>query len=180
MNSISGFISSAINKQFSTIVRKVFNDESIKVNFNAQLYNGSYLLENSNTSAFNIDRTNLNLSLAKSVFNERLTFTFGSAVDFGFTAAQAKATNTNLQFLPDIAAEWKLRPDGKLLLTFFYRDTYNYQSTSGKQNRSGASISFRRDFERFNDLFRSDRKKKKAVTPPPAEPKVSPPTTGTN
>lgn len=159
-SSISGYISSALNKQFSNIVKKIFNDESIKVNFNAQLYNGAYLLENSNVSNFNIDRTNLNFSLAKSVFNERLTFTFGSALDFGLTAAQARATN-NLQFLPDITAELKLRPDGRLLLTFFYRDSYNYQSASGKQNRSGAGISYRKDFEKFSDLWRSDRKKKK-------------------
>ncbi len=177
-NSISGVISSALNKQFSNIVRKLFNDESIKVNFNAQLYNGSYLLDNNNnTNSFNIDRTNLNLSLAKSLFNERLTFTFGSAVDFGLTAAQARVTN-NLQFLPDITAEWKLRPDGKLLLSFFYRDTYNYQSVSGKQNRSGVSISARRDFERFSDLWKGDKKKKKITPPPPAETKVT--TTGTN
>ena len=36
-----------------------------------------------------------------------------------------------------------------LLLTFFYRDSYNYQSATGKQNRSGVGISYRRDFERF-------------------------------
>lgn len=160
-SSISGYISSALSKQFSNIIRKIFNDESIKVNFNAQLYNGSnFLANNTGNSAFVLDRTNVNFSLAKSVFNERLTFTFGSALDFGLTAAQARAANS-LQFLPDITAELKLRPDGKLLLTFFYRDSYNYQSATGKQNRSGAGISYRRDFESFGDLWRSDRKKKK-------------------
>lgn len=161
-NSISGYVSSALNRQFSNIVKKIFNDESIKVNFNAQLYNGSNLLSNSTTSGLGVDRTNVNFSLAKSVFNERLTFTFGSALDFGLTAAQARATSS-FQFLPDIAAELKLRPDGRLLLTFFYRDSYNFQSASGKQNRSGAGISYRRDFDKFGDLFRSDRKKKKAA-----------------
>lgn len=161
-SSISGFISNQLNKEFSKIVRKLFNDESIKVNFNAQLYNGAYLLNSgaSTTSSFNIDRTSLNVSLAKSMFKERLTFTFGSAFDFGLTAQQARATNS-MQFLPDITAAWKLRQDGKLLLTFFYRDSYNYQSATGKQNRSGVGISYRRDFERFSDLFRNANKKKK-------------------
>ena len=180
-SSISGYISSALNKQFSNIVKKLFNDESIKVNFNAQLYNGSYLLSNVSSNNFNIDRTNLNFSLAKSVFNERLTFTFGSAFDFGLTSAQARATN-NLQFLPDIAAEIKLRPDGKLLLTFFYRDSYNYQSASGKQNRSGAGISYRKDFEYIGDLFKSAKKKKKlkALPPDSTENKIIPSTTLNN
>ncbi|WP_430897990.1 MULTISPECIES: translocation/assembly module TamB domain-containing protein [unclassified Paraflavitalea] len=164
--SISSFISAALNKQFSSIVQKVFNDPSIKVNFNAQVYNGAYLLNN-NAGGFNLDRTNLNLSLAKSLFNERLTFTFGSALDFGITATQARSTT--MQFLPDIAAEWKLRPDGKLLLTFFYRDSYNYQSANGKQNRSGAGISYRKDFEQFSDLWKGEKKKKKKSSPPANE-----------
>jgi hypothetical protein len=170
-SSISGFISNQLSKQFSTLFRKVFNDESIKVNFNAQLYSGRYLLNNTPTNNFSIDRTSLNFSLAKSMFEERLTFTFGSAFDFGLTSQQARATQ-NLQFLPDITAAWKLRQDGKLLLTFFYRDSYNFQSASGKQNRSGAGISFRRDFEHFQELWRNDRKKKKArpEIPQPKEP----------
>lgn len=160
-SSISGYLSGALSKQFSTIFRKIFNDESIKVNFNAQLYNGSNLLDIPSNNAFAINRTNLSLSLDKNFFNERLTFTFGSSVDFGLTSEQVRATR-NLQFLPDITAEWKIRPDGKLVLTFFYRDTFTNLSTAGtKQNRSGASISYRRDFEHFGDLWRNDKKKKK-------------------
>lgn len=160
VNSISGVLSSALSKQFSSIFQKIFNDKSIKVNFNAQLYNGSNLIDNVNRGALNIDRTNLNFNIGKSFLNERLTFTFGSAVDFGLSPQQVQATK-NLQFLPDISADWKIRQDGKLVLTFFYRDSYNYLSGTGaRQNRSGASISYRRDFDRLSDLWRTDRKKK--------------------
>lgn len=160
VNSISGVLSNALSRQFSTIFQKIFNDKSIKVNFNAQLYNGSYLVDNVSKSALNFDRTNVNFNIGKSFLNERLTFTFGSAVDFGLSAQQVQATK-NLQFLPDISADWKIRQDGKLVLTFFYRDSYTYITGAGaRQNRSGASISYRRDFERLSDLWRTDRKKK--------------------
>ena len=160
VNSISGILSSALSKQFSTIFQKIFNDKSIKVNFNAQLYNGSNLIDNVNRGGLNIDRTNLNFNIGKSFLNERLTFTFGSALDFGLSQQQVQATK-NLQFLPDITADWKIRQDGKLVLTFFYRDSYNYLTGTGaRQNRSGASISYRRDFDRLSDLWRTDRKKK--------------------
>ncbi|OQP65079.1 translocation/assembly module TamB domain-containing protein [Niastella populi] len=160
VNSISGVLSGALSKQFSSIFQKIFNDKSIKVNFNAQLYNGSNLIDNIDRSRLNIDRTNLNLNIGKSFLNERLTFTFGSAVDFGLSSQQVQATK-NLQFLPDISADWKIRQDGKLVLTFFYRDSYNYLSGTGaRQNRSGASISYRRDFEKISDLWRVDKKKK--------------------
>ncbi|WP_205510768.1 translocation/assembly module TamB domain-containing protein [Longitalea arenae] len=178
VNSISGVLSGALSKQFSSIFQKLFNDKSIKVNFNAQLYNGSNLVDNIDRSKLNIDRTNLNFNIGKSFLNERLTFTFGSAVDFGLSPQQVQATK-NLQFLPDISADWKIRQDGKLVLTFFYRDSYNYLAGTGaRQNRSGASISYRRDFERLSDLWRADRKKK--LKPPVVNNDTSRNETGSN
>ncbi len=159
VGSISGVLSNTLSRQFSSVFQKIFNDKSIRVNFNAQLYNGSNLINTFNRNAFSIDRTNLNLSIGKSLFNERLTFTFGSAVDFGLTSEQINATR-NLPFLPDINAEWKVTPDGKVVLTFFYRDSYNYLARAGiRQNRSGASISYRREFEKLGDLLENKKKK---------------------
>lgn len=161
VNSISGVLSNTLSRQVSGLFQKLFNDKSIKVNFNASLYSGSNLIDNlGNSGGLNIDRTNLNFNVGKSFLNERLTFTFGSAVDFGLSPQQVQATK-NLQFLPDISADLKLRQDGKVVLSFFYRDSYNYLSGTGaRQNRSGAGISYRRDFERISDLWRVDKKKK--------------------
>jgi hypothetical protein len=168
VGSISGVLSNTLSRQFSNVFQKVFNDKSLKVNFNAQLYSGTNFLNSLNTTsnAFNIDRTNLNLSVGKSLFNERLTFTLGSAVDFGLNTTQVRAAN-NLPFLPDVTAEWKITPDGKLALTFFYRDSYNFlpsassNQINAKQNRTGASISYRRDFENLSELMDNKKKKKK-------------------
>jgi hypothetical protein len=155
VNSISGFISNQISKQLS----RAFEKTGVKVNFNAELYSGSnFLTDNANN--LSLDRTKLDLSFAKSLLNERLTFTFGSALDFGLNTQQVQAART--QFLPDLSAEWKITPDGKLLLTFFYRDSWDYIINS-RQNRSGVSISHRREFDRLSDIFR--RKKKKAPVP---------------
>lgn len=166
VGTISGVLSNTLSRQFSSVFQRIFNDKSIRVNFNAQLYNGSNILNGANRGVFSIDRTNLNLSVGKSLFNERLTFTFGSAVDFGLSSAQVSQTR-NVQFLPDITAEWKITPDGKLALTFFYRDNYSYLTSTGpgRQNRSGASISYRREFDEAGELW-GDRKrgeKKKAA-----------------
>ena len=160
VSTISGVLSNTLSNQFSSAFQKLFNDKSLQVNFNAQLYNGSNVLDNINRNGLNIDRTNLNFSLGYSLLDERLSFTFGSALDFGLTTQQVQATR-NLQFLPDITAEWKIRPDGKLLLSFFYRDSYNYLSGVGaRQNRSGAAISYRREFDRVSELWKGDKKKK--------------------
>lgn len=170
VGSISGVLSNMLNKQFSSIFQKIFNDKSIRVNFNAQFYSGSNAFNDFNRTTFIPDRTNLNLSIGKSLFNERLTFTFGSAADFGITSTQSTTTR-NLPFLPDITAEWKITPDGKLALTFFYRDTYNYTRLGARENRSGASISYRREFDHTGELWKKKKQNNNSKPPAPVSAK---------
>ena len=178
VNSISGAVSNAFTKQVYSLLQKVFNDKSLRVNFNTNFYNGStFLTENYDQSRQNLDRTNLNFSIVKSVMNEKLTFTVGSALDIGMTAAQAQASS--FQFLPNIAADYKITADGRVALTFFYRDSYSYLSGGNHtQNSSGTSISYRRDFDRIDELFKKKKKKKKETAPSPVPP-VNPDTTHT-
>jgi TamB, inner membrane protein subunit of TAM complex len=158
VSSISSYISSALSSSFSNYFQRVFKDKSIRVNFNTAFYNGTALETNEQTSTSTYDRTNLNLSVIKSYFNERLTFTVGSALDFGLTTQQA--TYAAVQFLPTVMAEWKLTENGRVVLTFFYRDSYNYLSLGNHtMNSSGTSISYRRDFDRINELFKKKKKK---------------------
>lgn len=167
VNSISGFISNQLSQQFSNIFQKVFNSKNLKVNFNTNVYNGSNLItENIDQSKVLYDRTSLNLSIAQSFLNERLTFTFGSALDFGLTAQQAQASS--FEFLPDITMEYKITQDGRIAVSVFYRDSYNYLSVANRtQNSSGTSISYRRNFDKIDELFRKKKKEKpKPVIPP--------------
>ncbi|HEY4154805.1 MAG TPA: translocation/assembly module TamB domain-containing protein, partial [Puia sp.] len=152
--SISGFISNALSSQFSNIFQRVFRDKSIRVNFNTSFYNGTALQESVDRT---YDRTNMNLSVIKSFLNERLTFTVGSALDFGLTAQQAQYAA--VQFLPNVTAEWKITENGHVVLTFFYRDSYNYLSVGNHTaNSSGTSISYRRDFDRLDEFFKKKKK----------------------
>jgi TamB, inner membrane protein subunit of TAM complex len=167
VSSISSYISGALSTQFSNYFQRVFKDKSIRVNFNTALYNGSSLEANNPAGAPNYqssttdyDRTNLNLSVIKSFMNERLTFTVGSALDFGINAQQAALAA--VQFLPNFTAEWKLTDNGRVVLTFFYRDSYNYLSVGNHPiNSSGTSISYRREFDSLDELL---KKKKKPET----------------
>ncbi len=83
----------------------------------------------------------------------------GGALDFGLTTQQNQPAG--LPFLPDVTAEWRLTPDGKFRLTFFYRENYSYLglgSGTGKQNRSGSSISFRKEFDRIGEMFKKKKR----------------------
>lgn len=171
VNSISGAISNGFSKLVSQRLQTIFKDKSLRVNFATNFYNGNYLIyENPDISALNYNRTNLNVSIAKNFANEKLTLTVGSALDFGMTTQQAAASS--FQFLPDINAEYKITADGRVALTFFYRDSYNYLSTGNHtQNSSGTSISYRREFDRIDELWKK-KKKKPAPVPAPPDPTV--------
>ena len=163
VSSISGFLSNVLSNEFSKLLQNVFNDKSLKFNMNASLYSGTNITGQNNSSIMLPDRTNINLSVAKSYLNERLTFVVGSAIDFGIGSQQA----ATFQFLPDVQAEYKLTPDGKFRITFFYRNNWSYIAQNALQ-RSGVSLSFRKEFDRIRELF--SRKPKRTIediqTPP--------------
>ncbi|WP_431215221.1 translocation/assembly module TamB domain-containing protein [Puia sp. P3] len=169
VNSISGAVSTGVSRLLQSRLRRAFKDNSIQVNFNTNLYSGvADATGVADQSRLAYDRTNFNFSIAKSFMNEKLTLVVGSALDFGMTAQQAAASS--FQFLPDVAAEYKITPDGRVALTFFYRDSYNYISTGNHtQNSSGASISYRRDFDRIDEIFKKKKKKKPATIPAPPQ-----------
>lgn len=162
LNSISSQISSVLTKEISSKLQKVLNDPSLKIDISASFYNGSNLYGGT-TANTGIDRSAVNFSINKSYFNERLTFIVGSALDIGWGARTT--AQGNLQFLPDVTAQYKLTADGKLLFNLFYRQNFSFV-IQNKQNRSGASISYRREFEKFGDLFRRKNKKKKEAKKP--------------
>jgi hypothetical protein len=159
LNSISGFVSNQLSKQFSSVLQNVFKDPSIRLNINASVYNGA-AIDVASQAQFLPDRSNVNFSINKSYFNERLTFIVGSALDFGLNNTSAANAKNNFQFLPDVTAQLKLTPDGKFLFNLFYRENRSYlTSLNGKQSRSGASISYRKEFETIDELFKGKKKK---------------------
>ncbi|MCA0396210.1 MAG: translocation/assembly module TamB [Bacteroidetes bacterium] len=157
VSSISGFLSSVLSNQFTKLFQGIFKDKNLKVDLNASLYSGTNLSGVSNSQVLLPDRTNIGFIVSKSYLNERLTFVVGSAIDFGITATQT----STFQFLPDVSAEYKLTPDGKFRLTFFYRNSWSYLVSSNLQ-RTGSSLSYRREFDRLGDVFRRKRKQQPA------------------
>ncbi len=170
VNSISSIISNGFRKQVSSVLQRVFKDNSLQVNFNPSVYNGTNVLLTNSPTNLTYDRTNLDFSVGKSMFNEKLTLTVGSALDFGMTAQQQQVAA--FEFLPDINASYKITADGRVSLTLFYRNSWNYL-TGGNHtlNSSGSSISYRRDFDRIDELFKKKKKKKIPKQAPPPAPK---------
>ena len=173
VNSISGILSNAFRRQVSSALQRVFKDKSLQVNFMPTVYNGANFLSAEGQTGVTYDRTNLNFSIEKEFLNQKLTLNVGSALDFGMTTAQAQAAA--FEFLPDINATYKISSDGRVMLTLFYRDSYNYLSGGNHTlNSSGTGISYRRDFDRIDELFKRKKKKKTPATAPQPKDAIAP------
>jgi hypothetical protein len=164
LNSISGIVSAQLSKAFSNVLQNVLKDPTLHININASAYSGTALSDVAAQTQFLPDRMNANVTINKSYLNDRITFIVGSALDFGISATTAANARSNVQFLPDVTAQFKLSKDRRVLFNIFYRENRSYLAgLGGKQSRSGASVSYHREFETIDELFRKKKKEEKKV-----------------
>jgi hypothetical protein len=162
-NTISSLLFNELNKEFSTILSQLFKDNKVKVNLSGSVYNRN-LLATSSSNNFNINASNVNLTLSRALFNDRLIITAGSTLDIPLQNDQT--FQEKIQFLPDVTTEWLINDKGTVRATFFYRQNLNFdpttvQATGGtKSTRIGGGIAYRKEFNHIGELFHRKKDKK--------------------
>ena len=169
ISSISGLFFNEINKKLNSELSKILKTDNISINFSGSVYNRNLLDQQSNNN-FNINQTNFYVNVPISMFKDRFVVTLGSTLDVPLQST----IQQNVQFLPDVTAEWLINQSGTIRASFFYRQNLDYLTTSttgaARTKRSGASISYRKEFETLREFFRSRRKKEEMMRQrPPAE-----------
>jgi len=159
VNSISGFLSSQINAALNNFLSNKLNIPGLRVNFSGSLYNPNPFGD-ANTG-LGYDRTNLNFSVAKTLFNDRFVVTFEGNYDLPFQST----TQFRSDLLKNFTTEWLINESGTIRATFFYKENVDFltgASTSGnsKSKKYGASIAFRRDANSFWNLFKRKKSPK--------------------
>ena len=93
-----------------------------------------------------------------SLFKDRFVVTLGSTLDVPLQST----IQQSVQFLPDVTAEWLINQSGTIRASFFYRQNLDYltSSTTGaaRTKRSGASISYRKEFDSSGRIFCEEEK----------------------
>ena len=164
-SSISGIIFNQVNREMNKALSKILKTDNVSINFSGSVYNRN-LLDQQRKNSFNINQGNLNINLPISFFKDRFIISLGSTLD-----VQLQSTiEQNIKFLPDVSAEWLINQSGTVRATFFYRQDLDIltSTSSGalRTKRSGASISYRKEFDRIRDLFRSKKRKKQEQDEP--------------
>ena len=171
-NTISGLLSNMVNGVVSNLLRKT----GFQLDVNASVYNSSSLFAGTTSDPNTFDRTKLDVKLNKKFFDNKVIVTVGSDVDLNVNSNSATSQQLgNLQLLPDVTVEFILSRDRKVRAIVFSRNNLDISTAGvGRRNRTGASISYRREFNNFL----SNPKKKKAKNA--AELPTSTPAVGVN
>lgn len=164
VNSISDFLSGQINGVLNNILSNKLKIPGLYVNFSGSLYNPNPFSQN---NTFNYDRTNLNLSVGKTLFNNRVVLTFEGNYDVPF---QSTTSQVSSDLLTNFTTEFLINKSGSIRATIFYKENVDLltgsATSAGKSRKYGTSLSYRKDFNRLGDIF---RRKKKLVQATPAD-----------
>ena len=155
VNSISDFLSRQINAVLNNILSNKLKIPGLYVNFSGSLYNPNPFGE---TNTFSYDRTNLNFSVGKSLFNNRVVLTFEGNYDVPFQST----TQVSSDFLSNFTTEFLINKSGTIRATIFYKENVDLltgtATSAGRSRKYGTSLGFRKDFNRIGDLFRRKSK----------------------
>lgn len=154
---LSGIINRQVNNIVNNLLYQITGDRSWKVDVTTSFYNSSALLGsspvgNSLASLSKLDRTNVDLKLAKSFLNGSIILNVGGNFDFGIGGNNAALQTKTLQWLPDWNIEFILSRKKQLKMIVFQRNsldinTSNSSSSLGRRNRYGISLSYSKEFD---------------------------------
>ncbi|HEX7411527.1 MAG TPA: translocation/assembly module TamB domain-containing protein, partial [Bacteroidales bacterium] len=106
----------------------------------------------------NLSPEELEFALSRNFFNDRVTIDGSVATNNNATTTAATKANTS-KLVGDFNVEYKITPDGQLRLKAFNRSNNNIDYLSNyAAYTQGVGIFYRREFDRFIDLFRKQRK----------------------
>ncbi len=166
VNSISDFLSGQINRVLNNILSNKLKIPGLYVNFSGSLYDPKPFTSGSGT--FNYDRTNLSLSVGKTLFNNRVVLSFEGNYDVPFTSTTSQVSS---DLLTNFTTEFLINKSGSIRASIFYKENVDlltgYSTSAGKSRKYGTSLTYRKEFNRFGDIFK--RKKKLPLIPPTAD-----------
>ena len=141
-STVSKFLSTQLNQLSSKVI------PGMELNFDIQSYDDYQTGQAQG-------RTQVEIGVKKQLFNERLSVELGGAVDVeGAKASQNSASDIT----GDVTVEYKLNKDGSLRMKGFRHNQYE-GAIEGQLVETGVGLVFVRDFNRWNRLFKSRKKR---------------------
>ena len=163
VSTISGILLSVLSDQINKLFSNLLRSDKYRINLNTSLYNRNLLA--SNSTALNLS-SNVNFSIGRSFFDNRFIISTGLGMDAPLGQGAQSSVQQSILLLPDVTMEWLINPSGTIRASFFYRTNADFltASTSAsvvRSRRAGASLSYKREYDKLSDIFSGAKRKKK-------------------
>ncbi|MBW7838059.1 MAG: translocation/assembly module TamB domain-containing protein [Chitinophagaceae bacterium] len=148
---LSNTLTTSLNSWLQKLLK--WNNVNVYTNINATDFNFQKSIESGKIQ--NIGAFGFTTSLMK----DKLIINVGGNVDF--TGNPGLTTNTsNVLVTPDVSFEYLITPTGNLRVIGFNRSDTDPTNITGitKRNRTGVQLSYRRNFDTFEEFFTGQKK----------------------
>ena len=153
MTNVGQLLSSTASLGLTTLVTNLLKDKKLNVDVK---YNNYNLNDQSNIG---INRNSIKVGLSHPFLNDRLDVQVGSTSDWGRPTSSATSANT-FNITGDFHVQYLLNPTSGLRLNAFR--TSDYDVVQDKDiTRGGVGMSWRKSFDSFSDLLKSNKKLEK-------------------
>ena len=167
-SSISGILFEQVNNLLNKSLASIFKSNNIRINLSGSLYNRN-LLDQATSNKFTFNQSQVGVNVPISMLQDRIVVNVG----YTFDVPLQTAIQQSVAILPNFTVDFLINPSGTLRATIFYRENLDYltstSSGAGKNNKSaGASLAYRKDFDRLFEKKKTDpnKEKKKAEKVP--------------
>ncbi len=109
-----------------------------------------------------LDNTQVQLDVSKSLFDDRLVISVGSAYSFSDDPQQQRAAGTRSGIIGDVSVEYLVTPSGNIRLRAFNKTEFE-DVIDGEVNRTGVSILYNKDFYKFSEIFKPEEEEENIV-----------------
>jgi hypothetical protein len=162
-STVSGLLFGQVNRLLNQVLGKVLANNKVTLNFSGSLYNRNLLTQTN--SGFGVNTSSLNVSLSAPVAGDRVQITFGGTFDVPIPGSNDISQRVYLY--PDVSVDVLINKTGSIRATFFYSQSPDLLVTSASTNpvrnqRVGAKLSYRKEFDSLSDLFRKKKKQQPA------------------
>ncbi len=157
INTVSELIANQLSILLTELVSEYILDGGLISGIDFDIAYNYY--QNPGTNYEDISRgSELQLKLKNSLFNDKLSINIGGNIDLGLGNPNTPETPGSF-VAGDLVIEYSLNKDRNLKLRVY--QSYEPDIGGGRRYKAGAGISFRKEFESFDELWKSLKKKKK-------------------
>jgi hypothetical protein len=160
-STLSGLLFGGVNRLLNQQLGKIFRNNDLTFNFTGSLYNRNLLGPNSGNS-FDLDNIQANAGVSVGLpLNERIQVTFGGTFNIPFN--NNPTLNQQFRLFPDVNVDLLINKSGSVRATFFYNQSPDFlvgNAVGGSNQRAGAKVSYRKEFNSIGEFLLGRKKGK--------------------